>query len=276
MHRTSASLCLAQTPQDVELLELVKPCKHTGPRNSTENIGTGPLHEGHGPLVSHDLDGTVPGALVLDSLAGGHHHASSDRVNGVRDETSTDCDDVAEDKRDCNTSVLPQEDRLEGVVEAEVAASVDNDTDARDDETSIQSNKAVCLEGLGVDIDEAIELPLPGPLAGCLGVISKPGSSIVEGVDEAEREGTSSSSRGNVLREGQGIAVLLAALENSLNLVLEGEVESLCGEVPEAVGQVASPEWEDTWEGEGRRRERERKRGMGEEGERKGEIEGEG
>lgn len=42
--------------------------QHTGTSDTTEDVGTSTLEEGSDTLSSHDLLGSVEGALVLDSL----------------------------------------------------------------------------------------------------------------------------------------------------------------------------------------------------------------
>ena len=48
------------------------------------------LHEGHEALVLDDLVSTVHGALIPDSLNRGHHHTTTDGVDGVAQQTSAD------------------------------------------------------------------------------------------------------------------------------------------------------------------------------------------
>ena len=48
---------------------------------------TSSLHEGHEALSTNDLDGTIHGALILDSLSRCHHHTTTNGVNGVGDQT---------------------------------------------------------------------------------------------------------------------------------------------------------------------------------------------
>ncbi len=66
---------LGQSPGQVEGLEFVETGQDTGSGHTTEDVGSGSLHQGHEALVFHDLHEAVGGALVLDSGAGGHHHA---------------------------------------------------------------------------------------------------------------------------------------------------------------------------------------------------------
>lgn len=60
------------------------------------------------------------------------------------------------------------------------------------------------------------------------------------------RRGTGSTTRGNVTSEPLPVAVLLAEAEEGLEVVLEGEVERLSGEVTDDVGSVTAPERNET------------------------------
>ena len=92
-------------------------------------------------------------------------------TNGVGHESSSDGDSPSEEEGHGDTGVISEEDGLQGVKETKVHATVDEDTDGGDGESSVQALDTINLEGLGVDIDQAIELPLTS-LA--LGVIGQP------------------------------------------------------------------------------------------------------
>merc|ERR1719412_688169 len=102
----------------------------------------------------------VHGALVLDSTPGGHHHPPPDGVDGVGHQASRDGDSPAEQEGNGNASVSSQHEGLQGVVETKVHPAVDEDTDGRDGESSVESLDTVRLEGLHVDINETVELSL--------------------------------------------------------------------------------------------------------------------
>merc|ERR1712012_442736 len=181
-----AFLGLGSPPGDVHGLELVKAGKHTGAGDSTEDVGSSTLHQGHEALVLYDLQEAVHGALVLGATAGGHHHPPH-RVNGVRHESSSDGDSPSQEEGEEDSSVLAEQQRLQGVVEADVHATVDEDTNCGDGEASVQALDAVGLQGLHVHVDQAVELALT-TLA--LGVVGQPGPGVVEGVYEEQRHGT--------------------------------------------------------------------------------------
>merc|ERR1712179_866389 len=86
--------------------------------------------------------------------------------------------------------------------------------------------------------------------AAALVIVSKPGSRVVERVDEHERQCPGSSSAGDVSPELECGSRVLWNLKRSLDSVLEGKVERLCGEVTQHVGQVSSPERVDSFRGE--------------------------
>ena len=90
-------------------------------------------------------------------------------TNGVGHKSSSDGDSPSEEEGHGDTGVVSEEDGLQCVEETEVHATVDEDTDGGDGESSVQSLDAVRLEGLGVDIDQAIELPLTSLTLGVIG-----------------------------------------------------------------------------------------------------------
>ena len=145
---------------DVDLLELVETSQDTSAGHTTEDVGSSTLHHGHEAFVLEDLDTAVDGALVLDGGTGGHHHTTSDGVDGVGHESGGDGDAPAEDEGEEHVGVLAEEDGLQGVVEAEVHPAVDEDADAGDDEAAVQALDAVRLERLPVHVDQAVELAL--------------------------------------------------------------------------------------------------------------------
>lgn len=245
------TLCLVtHTPLDVESLEGVESGQDTGTSHATEDIGSGSLHHGHETFVLEDLHAAVHGVLVLHGGTGGHHHATTDRVNGVGHETSGDGHTPTQDEGQEHVGVVTQKDGLQGIVQTEVHASVDEDTHARDDETAVQSGDTVGSQGLPVDIDETVELALATLLA-ALGVVSQTGTGIIQRIDESQRHGPRASSGQNVLAELLSIGGVLLGGEHTLDRVLEGKVQGLRGEISEHVGQVASPEGVQTLIGQG-------------------------
>jgi hypothetical protein len=71
---------LPQSPGQVEGLEFVETGQDTGSGHTTEDVGSGALHQGHEALVLAHLHEAVNGALVLDGGSRSHHHTSPNCV----------------------------------------------------------------------------------------------------------------------------------------------------------------------------------------------------
>jgi hypothetical protein len=139
-----------------------------------------------------------------------------------------------------------EDDGLERVVHAEVETTVDNDTNDGGEETTVETGNTVGGEGLLVDVNETVELALASlaGLAGRLGVVGETSTGIVERVDEEERGGTGGTTRRKVTGHPPGVTIpLLLPAEERLEVVLEGEVKGLGGEVTDDVGGVTTPDW---------------------------------
>jgi len=236
-------LC-SSSPRDVHLGELVKTSQDTSASHAAENVGSGALHQGHESFVLEDLHAAIQRVLVLDGSSRGHHHPPPDGINRIGHESRANGNSPSEEEGKENASVLvSEEDGLEGVVHAEVHATVDEDTDGRDGEATVQALDTVGLEGLDVHVDETVELALT---ALALGVIGQPGPRVIERVDEEEGHGSGASSRGDVGGELLPLGSRLGGGEHGLHGVLEGEVQGLSGEVPQDVSEVTSPEGDDS------------------------------
>merc|ERR1719383_606177 len=168
---------------------------------------------------------------------------TSGGINGVGHKSSSDGNSPSKEEGKSDIRGVSKKYWLQGVEETEVHATIDEDTDSRDGESSVQSLDTVRLQGLGVNVNETVELTLSS-LA--LGVIGQPGSGVVKGVDKHEGEGSSSSSGKNVGSELPGSAGVLGGGEGGLDGILEGKVKSLGWEVSEHISQVSSPEGIDT------------------------------
>merc|ERR1712183_970209 len=234
---------LGCSPCDVHFLELVETSEHTSTSNTSEDIGTSSLHHGHEAFILQDLGSAVNGALVFDSTARGHHHTPPNSINWVGHKSSSDSHTPAKEERKTNTSTISNQNGLQGVEHAEVHATVDEDTNGRDGESSVQSLDTIRLEGLHIHINEAIELALTS-LA--LGIVSQPSSGIIKRVHKQQRHGTGSTTAGNVGCELCACAGGLGGGKDGLDSILEGKVKSLSGEVSEDVSQVSSPQGVDT------------------------------
>ena len=67
---------------------------------------------------------------------------------------------VSKHKRHKEASFLSEQQWLEGVVESKVASTVNNDSDTRDDEATVQTDEAVRFDRLHVHVNHSIELSL--------------------------------------------------------------------------------------------------------------------
>jgi len=238
-----SSSFLASSPLDVGGAEDVETGQHTGTGDTTENVGAGTLHEGHETFAGDDLLGAIDGTVVLDGGATGHHHASSDGIDWVGHDTGDDGYTPTEEETEESAAIIADEHWLERVVKTKVHTSVDEDTDAGDDEASVETADTIGGKGLLVDVDETVVLSLA---ALGLVVVSQSSTGVVERVDDGKGHGTSETTGsdvdGKLLPSWGG----LWASEQCLDGVLEGKVERLRWEVSEDVGQVTSPEWNDT------------------------------
>jgi len=234
---------LPLAPSDVELLEGVETGEDTGAGDAAKNIGARALHQGHEALVLNDLHAAIDGALVLDGGSGGHHHATTNGVDGVGHQAGSDGDTVSQAEGKQQPGIGSEKNGLQGIVEAEVHSTVDENADAGNDESSVETLDAVGFDGLGVDVDETLVLTLSTLT---LGVVGQTGSGVIERVDEHKGEGSRHTAGHDVGGELLGVGGVLLDVEHRLDLILEGEVESLRREVTQAIGQISSPQWVDT------------------------------
>lgn len=179
----------------------------------------------------------------MDLGTRGHHHATTDGVEGVRSKTSRSGNNPAESERGKNVALegADEDNGLDRVVKTEVETTVDNDTNNRRDEATVETGNTVRGDGLLVDVNQTVELAR-ATLRGRLVVVGETGTGVVERVDEEKRRGTGGTTRGNVTGEPLPVAVRLLEAEERLEVVLEGEVKGLGGEVTDDVGGVAAPE----------------------------------
>mmetsp|Transcript_131922 Transcript_131922/g.186172 ORF Transcript_131922/g.186172 Transcript_131922/m.186172 type:complete len:344 (+) Transcript_131922:16-1047(+) len=243
---------IAQAELDVELLEGVKASQHTGTSHATENVGAGSLEEGAHALVLEHLSGTVHGAPVLDGLARGHHHAPPDGIDGVGSQTGDHGDTVTHTKGQDKvvSQVSGQEDGLQGIVETKVEATVDNDAHARDDKATVEAADAVGGHGLLVHVDQAVEFArASAALASLLGIVGQPGTSVIQRIHKQQGRGTSSTTSSQVASKPHPVAVGLLPAKQGLEVILEGKVESLGGEITQHIGHVTPPQGTDTFFG---------------------------
>ena len=107
----------------------------------------------------------------------------------------------------------------EGVVDTEVETTVDDDTDNRGDEATVETGNTVGRESLLVDVNEAVELTSSSTL-GRLRVVGETRTRVVERVHEEQRRGTSCTTRSNVTSEPLPVTLRLLEAEQRLEVVL--------------------------------------------------------
>jgi len=226
----------------------VEASKYTSTGNTSEDVGASTLHHGHETFSFHDLLSAIDSTVVFDSTTTGHHHSSSNGVNWVGSKTRNNGNRPTEEEGDEGGTVFSDDDWFEGIVESKVETSVDEDTDARDDETSVKTSNTIGSESLLVDIDETVVLSFA---VFAFVVVSESSSGEIEGVDNSQRHRTSKTTGGDV---GGKFLPLWGGFwggKSGLDGILEGKVKSLGWEVSEDVSQVTSPEWNETFGGHG-------------------------
>lgn len=229
-----------------ELLELIVQHKHDGTTRTTDDVRASALEEGTRAFLLEDLLGTVKRGRVQNvGTAGLHHHATTDSVERVRDDTGSRGDDLGHEPLLPHGGVLGvgEGDITEGIVTTKEGGTVHNDTTDRDTEALVQALGTVGL----VDGGDAVgQTRVHTGLAHAdIGGQTRTGE--VERVHEEQRGGAGSAARGKVAEEESPELVLLDAVhEELLVLVLEGEVQGLGREVTDDIGQVTAPERAET------------------------------
>merc|ERR1712110_398398 len=126
LHVVCLVLLSSDSHGDVLLLDDVEAGQHSGPSDTSQNVGAGALEKRQHSLVLNHLHGTVNRAVVFDSLSTGHHHPPSDSVNGVGSQTSRHGHSVSEQESEEEPCVVAEH-RNDAVVDAEVETSVYED-----------------------------------------------------------------------------------------------------------------------------------------------------
>mmetsp|Transcript_10385 Transcript_10385/g.26648 ORF Transcript_10385/g.26648 Transcript_10385/m.26648 type:complete len:392 (+) Transcript_10385:95-1270(+) len=226
-----------------DLLDLVVHDEDESASGSSEDVGEGSLEEGSHSFILGDLGPAVERSVVELFLSSGlHHESSSDGVEGVRDDSTGDGDGLGDGPLGDDAGVLlsvAEDGSLGRVIKSEVGSSVDHDTLDGHAESLVQSERASLGRGLLEAVDQSGELSL----ASGSDISGQSGSGKVKWVHNGQGRGTGETSTGEVGHEEWqelGLGVVLG--EESLDGVLEGEVEGLGWEVSHHVGQVTSPE----------------------------------
>lgn len=230
-----------------ELLDFVVQYEHERTTGTSEDVRECALEEGGSTLSLSDRRPAVYGVLVKHvalGTAGLHHHAPTDRVEWIRDDTGYCGHGLSDGPADDDGCVLGVgQHTARRIVETEICSTVDNDTLYGYTETSVQTDESIRLEDLADAVTETGELALAIALTDVSGETS---TGEVERVYETERGGTGGTARREITSEvAPELRILVyAAKEHLLVLVLESEVERLSREVPDHVSEVTTPEGE--------------------------------
>jgi len=238
---------LASSESDVSGGDDVETSKYTSTGDTSENVGTSTFHHGHKAFVLQDLATAIDGTVVFNTTTTGHHHSSSNGIDWVGSQTGNNSDRPTQEEGDKSRSRVTNNDWFQRIVKSKVQTSVDEDADARDDETSVETSNTVGSQSLLVDIDQTVVLSFT---VFSFGIVSQSGSGKVQRVDNSQGQGTSKTTGGDVGGEFLPLWSSFWGGKSGFDGVFEGKVQSLGWEVSEDVGQVSSPEWSYTFGGQ--------------------------
>mmetsp|Transcript_44586 Transcript_44586/g.88108 ORF Transcript_44586/g.88108 Transcript_44586/m.88108 type:complete len:390 (+) Transcript_44586:1066-2235(+) len=228
-----------------ELLDLVVHNQHQRPPGSTKDVGPGALEECPRSLLGEDFAPAVDCGSVLEGLSLGlsshHHHASTDGVEGIRDDTGSSSHSLSDTPLEEEVCLLliSKEHSLGGIVQTEVGSSVNNNSLHGDAESLVERPHTACPCHLGEAVIQSGELSL----GSALHIRRQAGTGKVEGIHNAQRCGPGKTSRGHVgSEETPELSLRVVLGEKVLEEVLESEVEGLSREVSDDVGHVSSPQ----------------------------------
>ena len=245
MHRRRFAACARCSAEEVGL-DLGVEDEDESSTSASDDVGEGTLEEGLCTFVGKDSLEAVNGAVVhFLSSSGVHHKSTSDRVERVGDDTSGNGNTLSEGPHGEHVSLLGvwEEHGFACVEHSEVRGTVGDDTNDGDSETSVETIGAILFKDLLDAVDETVEFTL----ATLADVSSKTGSSEIKRVNDSQGSGTSGSTGGAVTNEEHAWLLLwVIRVEDLLVKVLEGEVQSLGGEISDDVGEVTSPERSET------------------------------
>lgn len=229
-----------------DLLDLIVQDEDEGTTQTSKNVRESSLEESRSTFVSGDLLPAIESTVVDLFATRLHHESSSDGIEGVRDDTRDGRHSLSDEEleEEASARVFADEQVLGGIVETEVSTSVHDDTLDGDTETLVEGHGTTLLGDLAQAVTETVELSLA---IGTTDISSQSSSGKIEGVDDEQRTGTGKTTRSDVDTESLEELLLDVGLgEQLLDVVLEGEVESLSGEVSDDVSHVTSPQTADT------------------------------
>ena len=216
-------------------------CCSDGP----ESVGAGALEHGGDAFVFQNLGEAVGGAAVdplLLGLVGLHLEPPAHGVEGVGDVAGGDRSglrdgELGDEAQGRVVALVVGVGVGERVLHAEVHAAVGEDAEHGDAEAVLE--RAGALRGR---LREAVAEPAELALAGAY-VRREARPRVVQRLDDGQRARAREPAGEHVDAEALPELFLLVDLgEHGFERVLEREVEALRGELPQHVGEVASPE----------------------------------
>lgn len=226
-------------------MDLIVHNENDGTARTTDGVGESTLEESSEALSLEDNLPAVGSVLVEDlGLTGLHHHTTTNGVKGVGDNTSDSGNDLGNHPLGKDRGVLGEEETLSGIVTTEEGGTVNNDTVEGNHETTVETTNTVLLGDLLQAVTHTSELTL----VALTHIGGETSTGKVKRVNNEERSGTSSTTRGQVTEEELPRVGLLvdASQEHLLVSILESKVQSLGREVTNNVGEVTTPEGEET------------------------------
>lgn len=217
---------------------------HSG-TNGTEGVGGETFVESSNSFVGDDASEAVRGSFVealFRGLLGLHLEATTDGIERVSGGGG------AKDGGLCRTEgrehsheaevILVGVEADDGIESSELNAAISDDTHDRDTESVVESADAALGDGLLDAIAEAVEITLAGSDIG-----GETGTGVIEGVDDGEGRGTGGTTGGEVGSEKlPELSLGVVFGEKLLDGILEGQIESLGGEITNNVSSVTTPE----------------------------------
>jgi len=191
----------------------------------------------------------VDGSLVhslFHGLLGLHLEATTDGVEGVVEGTGSDTGDLSGEESSDESHeaevLLVGVESHDGVEQTELETTVDNDTGDGGTESVVDGHGSLSGGGLLEAIHDTVE-----GLFFTTDIGSETCTGEIKRVADAEGESSSETSRGKV--DSEETPEVLSGIvlgEDTLQGVLERQVEGLLGEVSHNVGTISSPEGGET------------------------------
>jgi len=180
-------------PLEVVDLAVIESDQDKSAAEAAENVGASSLEESLGTLVGQNLAEAVDGSGVLAGVASrGHHHTTTDGIQRVGDEAGNDGDSVSNGELGVEVGALNE--GLGSVVQSEVGSTVEDDSDAGDNESVVHTSTAP--SGLLGGLHDAVEASGELAVLARADIDGEAGTGEVKRVDDDEGGGSSKTSGG--------------------------------------------------------------------------------